>query len=191
MSIKDWDGTANHEIVKLYDWDGTTSHQLGKGYDWDGTTNSLIYSAEVIVVPNTTDYPSSVYNTSLLGTGGTLNVTDTGATVNTWQTAKGRVHLACLPIDCTGFTTLTYTAYDNSNGDGNYKTTIGFGTAVAENLNIKTIWNGWGSSSGRTTSGTIDVSGYGTIYAIFGQGTTIAGGNYGHGTTGFNSIVLT
>lgn len=45
MSIKDWDGTTNNEIGKLFDWDGTTNHQIGKVYDNDGTNNRLIYNS--------------------------------------------------------------------------------------------------------------------------------------------------
>jgi len=46
MPIQDWDGSASHEIGKVYDYDGTTIHPIGKVHDYDGTTSSLIYSAE-------------------------------------------------------------------------------------------------------------------------------------------------
>ena len=152
--------------------------------------NALVFSAEQIVIPNTFDYPQSAYDTSLLNYGGTLTVDNSGAKVNTWNTDSGRKHLVCLKIEVSGYNTLTYTATTTgTNNDSNYKTTIGFGTAIAENLNVLNIANQW--TGAFTKSGTLNVTNYETIYAIFGQGTTAAGGNYGHGTTGFTSIVLT
>lgn len=154
-----------------------------------------VFSAEEIVVPNPADYPKSVYNVSLLNSGGTLTVDATGAKVQTTSTAYRATHVACLPIDVSEYTTLTYEAFSSYN-DGNYRTTLGFSTTIptASQLdgtfaNIKQISNNWDAPTSFT--GTIDVSEYSTIYAIFGQGYTRAAGNYGHGTTGFTSIVLT
>ena len=46
MAIKDYDGTASHEIGKLIDFDLTAIHQTGKVCDYDGTAYHLIYQAQ-------------------------------------------------------------------------------------------------------------------------------------------------
>ena len=46
MAIKDYDGTAYHEIGKLTDFDLTATHQTGKVCDYDGTAYHLIYQAQ-------------------------------------------------------------------------------------------------------------------------------------------------
>jgi len=163
----------------------THNGQAVKKWVHDGVQ---VFSAEEIIIPNPTDYPSSIYDVTMLNSGGTLTVDSSGAMVKTTSTDYGQKHLACLRIDVSKYTTLEYTALLCDGNDGNYKRFIGFGSAVAETLDILTLANNWYSTG--SVSGTLDVTNYDVVYAIFGQGTTIAYGNYGHGTTGFTSIVL-
>lgn len=50
MAIYDNNGTTNAEISKLYDNNSTTSSQIGKVYDNNGTADSLVYTAETVVI---------------------------------------------------------------------------------------------------------------------------------------------
>ena len=57
MPIYDYDGTASHQISRLYDAEenSTVIHPISKVYDFDGTTLSLIYSASYEVLTPTVD----------------------------------------------------------------------------------------------------------------------------------------
>lgn len=81
MAIKDFDGTAYHEIGKIADWDGTTHHQIGKVYDWNGAAHSLIYSSEqeILTLFSSSDYYNlnAAYQAASVNTDGSLQFNST------------------------------------------------------------------------------------------------------------------
>lgn len=81
MAIYDNNGTTSVEISKVYDNDGTTNHQIGKVYDNDGTTDSLIYTAEEIIIDASKGLIANDWATGLRGTGGKKTISKTGGTV--------------------------------------------------------------------------------------------------------------
>jgi len=74
----------------------THNGQAVKKWVHDGVQ---VFSAEEIIIPNPTDYPSSIYDVTMLNSGGTLTVDSSGAMVKTTSTDYGQKHLACLRIE--------------------------------------------------------------------------------------------
>ena len=99
-----FDGTAMQQVKKRYKFDGTAMQQVKKRYKFDGTTMQLVYSADLTVAPNPTEFPASAW-TKLRGD---VNVgTDAAQTVIYGSVNNYGVTGAVVAIDVSDYSKLT------------------------------------------------------------------------------------
>ena len=115
MAIYDNNGSTNAEIGKLYDNNGTTSNQIGKVYDNNGTTNSLIYSANLSLVPNTDNALYADTSSTYWYSSHTVSWQADGS-LYIWITSSTTSYACYKPFNVTNFTKATFviTTFQNS-----------------------------------------------------------------------------
>ena len=136
MAIKDWDGSAWHEIGKVYDYNGSVWSQIGKVYDNNGTANSLIYTSEYNIMTGSNNYTGGwIMCSGPYVQWGSMTNYGSSLAVGTYAGQHGNNNGACdirsgSTIGLSGFSTLHFTI--SSYSGGFYKSRLGVST-VAQN----------------------------------------------------------